>query len=214
MAAKPKNVSDEGDIGPTFDPMVLEHVSPVSALYFLSRQRLLSLLEALDESGLKGDEDAGKLVGYSAVKLINPLLLASAVSISIVRKHDYQSLLTDYVRGLSPDFDKYLLKVPEFASQKESERFLEIEEDYVQALHLLPLQLMLPNIATAFANLQIPKPRPTIPTMQWLKFLLLPELIASQQSNSEMNHSLNSAKEILVQPDPSPFHIKSLSENW
>lgn len=206
--SKPKNKGDKCDTEPTIDPMVLERVSPLSALYFLSRRRLLSLLGALDDAGLNGDEDAGKLVSYSAFKLINPLLLASAVSMSIVKKQDYQSLLTDYVCGFSPDFDQYLLKVPEFVSQEELERFLVLEEEYVQALRLLPLQLMLLDLTTTFIN----DYQASI-HMQWLKFLVLPELITPEQREPEKDHRLNSIREMLRQTDPSPFHTKHWEKN-
>ncbi len=38
MISKPKNGSNKDDAEPIFDPMVLEHVSPLSALYFLRRE--------------------------------------------------------------------------------------------------------------------------------------------------------------------------------
>ncbi len=37
MASKPKNASNKDDAELIFDPMVLEHVSPLSVLYFLRR---------------------------------------------------------------------------------------------------------------------------------------------------------------------------------
>jgi hypothetical protein len=181
-----------------FDPTVLEQMSPLSALYFLSRQRLLSLFPLL--------EDDERFIN-SSEHFINPLLLASALSISRLKNHDFQSLLSDYMRGLHPDFEKYLLKVPEFENQEELEKFLDLEEKYVQALRLLPLLLMLPSITPTFVN------RYRISGLtHWFKFLMLPELIPSQQDNQTGDPSPCSTKRDLLEPDPTPLLVKFWQE--
>ena len=139
------------------------------------------------------------------------------MSLSIVKKQDFQSLIRDYTDGLSPDFEKYLLRCPELESQEELERFLELETEYVQALPLLSLQLMLPSTATAFTNRH-----PASQGLQWLKFLYLPEFIASQQHNVEVDDILWSTKEEIIQLALNPLlteyweQLNSMgwSENW
>lgn len=133
------------------------------------------------------------MVVSSAHNFVNPLLLASALSISVIKGDDYQSLLRDYMDGLSPNFDKYLLKITEFESQQELERFLELETEYVQALHLLPLLLILPSTTTEFVNRF-----KTSPDLQWVKFLMLSAITNTQEDG------------IFFHPDPSPF----LAECW
>jgi hypothetical protein len=127
---------------PEFDFSAMESESPLLVLYDLVWMRF----HAMEEHILNNPQDVEKQWMNSMTNLINPLCLASAISISIIKGYDFQSFLGRYASGQNiPEMKEYLLKLPDLGSEEDLGKFLEFETRYVEALRLLPLELMLPN---------------------------------------------------------------------
>lgn len=74
---------------------------------------------------------------------VNPLLLATALSISSVRDYDFNSFIEQYCAGLDvSDLEASLIKLDDFQDDDELSRILELEEVYIQSLIALGLQVV------------------------------------------------------------------------
>ena len=66
---------------------------------------------------------------------INPLLLATALSISNVRNDDFKLMIFKYSFGLDvPELEGVLLKLEDFKDDDELEKILQLDDDYTKAL--------------------------------------------------------------------------------
>ncbi len=75
---------------------------------------------------------------------VNPLLLASAISYSAIRKSDYKSFLTRYMAGDElPDIEEALLSAPGFAHEETLANFLDLETKYANGCRMFALLKLL-----------------------------------------------------------------------
>jgi len=83
-----------------------------------------------------GALDLRDFVAYRAYSPVNPLLLISAISISLTRKVDYKSFLLRYAEGLEVHgLEHAFIRLPLILTEKDNiERIVESEDNYVEAL--------------------------------------------------------------------------------
>jgi len=165
------------------DINILEQKNPIAILHYVCQQRLRSIMSLRDALPF----DTAKLYMQDTMReLVNPLLLASAISMSIVKRCDFQFLLKEYLMGLNPGFEEHLLRVPVLESEDQLTTFLEFETKFVQGLYLLSLLFMLPSISTEFVK-KFPEAGTENQTRQWLKLLVLGDLLSQERRNALEN---------------------------
>lgn len=160
-------------------------------LKFLIQQRIISI-EKCFASASNEDTYYEK---FNQLVLINPLLLASAIGVSIAKGYDYKSILHHYISGAElRNLEEHLLRLKDF-DQPELAHILEIEEQYTDAFSLLSLESILfseigklyfPSSYTSptdrsasslydcFQLLNVKDPRISYNLLQWLNIHRLP----------------------------------------
>jgi len=131
---------------------IFKQADPKSVLHSLrqermkvSMKRLPSILSKLGEKVIVENLLTNLLLGP-----VNPLLLSSAVSISLVKGYDFQSFLENYISyQYMSDLETYLLRVPTFDTEEELGTFLSIEEKYIEAFRLLALERIIYDLVYA-----------------------------------------------------------------
>ncbi len=122
-----------------FDLSLIRQTSPLEGLKYLLVRRHAGLADhfsaiARFSPGDEGEHGLFALVDRLSVP-INPLLLATAMSISLVRDQDYHSFLGRYCGGLeAPQLEEDLLEFTDWRDEDELAEILRVEASFVEAL--------------------------------------------------------------------------------
>lgn len=114
----------------------------LSTLIRLRKQGILSQLRKYQESDVINHSLLISTV-RRMLHPVNPLLLATALSISSVRDYDFNSFIEQYCAGLEVhNLEASLIKLNDFQDDDELNRILELEESYIEALITLGLEVV------------------------------------------------------------------------
>lgn len=122
----------------TFDLRPITDRSPLEGLVHLCKHRRMGFLDFFISTQNLAARRSIRLFWpefLSRMAPVNPLLLATAISISVVRHRDFRSFLRYYTKGVDiPGFDETLLTLEDFQEQKELSEILTLEAEYVRIL--------------------------------------------------------------------------------
>lgn len=117
---------------------LLKKAPPMVGLITLFKMREAKISEKITFlSGLDveaRDKNFVNKLGLGLEIPVNPLLMATAISVAIVRGCDFLTFIQNYVEGVEiPDFEDTLIKLEDFQDQSELQEILEFESQYVDA---------------------------------------------------------------------------------
>jgi hypothetical protein len=130
------------------DLSLIRHAAPVEGLKYLILSRHNGIADQfglLDEEVPPGEDWERRLLSlFKRMSVpINPLLLATAISISLIRNQDYQLFLWHYVGGLEiPNFEDTLLRFTDWRDEDELADILSLEAKYVEAFVTLGTEVL------------------------------------------------------------------------
>ena len=123
-----------------FDFSAFKAAPPPSVIIFLAQKRMDEVITKIKSESYAEDIFAP----------VNPLLLASAISISLLKNQDFQLFLNQYISGSGlSNLETSLLKAPSFETEEELNNFLDIEDNYTEAFCLIALERILYEMGEA-----------------------------------------------------------------
>lgn len=129
---------------PTLDIAAIRQMSALDGLKLLSEQRRLGILHQFN---LFHRTNKGQLLSPLVARMyspINPILLATAISISCVRSEDFHGCLEQYIVGLDiTGFEDALLFLDSFEHNAELHEILSLEAKYVESAKTLGTELLI-----------------------------------------------------------------------
>ncbi len=124
---------------------VLCRSSPTDGLKYLIAMRILGTGSQFKKFHSQSDES--QLLSPLVKRMfspINPLLLLTAISISVIRRDDFCTFLSKYAKGLEiPNFEDNLLQINFARDNDELQRILELEDEYRDALLKLGTKILI-----------------------------------------------------------------------
>jgi hypothetical protein len=126
---------------PSFDFEAIKSGSPESVLSFFLEQRRTAIAEQLKLTSENPNSSKIYLSNKDFFTPVNPLLIATAICLSMIRNDDFKLILGRYTSGFAiPDLEPELLKLPSFSNEEQLNCFLHLEEKYVQAFCTISLK--------------------------------------------------------------------------
>lgn len=124
---------------------VLFRSSPIDGLKYLIAMRILGTVSQFENFHSQSDES--QLLSPLVRRMfspINPLLLLTAISVSMIRKDDFCIFLNNYVKGLEiPNFEDNLLQINFARDNDQLQQILELEDKYRDALLKLGTKILI-----------------------------------------------------------------------
>jgi hypothetical protein len=118
----------------------LKSSPPTTSIMTLAVLRGIKVLGELELSrvGHKHPEYSKSLIKRLAVP-VNPLLMATAISVSTIRNQDYLSFIQKYIEGFEiPSLEERLIRLDDFQDDAELDSILNIEASYIEGLYCAP----------------------------------------------------------------------------
>ncbi|HEY0736731.1 MAG TPA: hypothetical protein VGD69_17565 [Herpetosiphonaceae bacterium] len=122
---------------------MIQNVHPITAFRKLRQARKQTLRKRISATRSPNSPEFSNILS-DAGRLVNPILLSTAISISLVTGQDFKQFLKHYVETIKiPDFDETLIKIPDIFSDEQLKQILETEIKYIDAIIALGAEIFL-----------------------------------------------------------------------